>query len=105
MSKNVWVLEVWNPVGEGDGWTPLFARAFNDWEIELVKLFLHKIQEFWVQREEEDRVIWTTSNGGAFSVKSLYSILELGDSSMFPSESIWRVRVPPKIAFFAWEAS
>ena len=105
MSKNVWVLEVWNPVGEEDGWTPLFAGAFNDWEIELVKLFLHKIQAFWVQREEEDRVIWTTSNGGAFSVKSLYSILELEGSSMFPSESIWRVRVPPKIAFFAWEAS
>ena len=24
---------------------------------------------------------------------------------MFPSDSIWRVRVPPKVAFFAWEAS
>ena len=35
----------------------------------------------------------------------LYSILELGGSSMFPSDSIWRVRVPPKVAFFAWEAS
>ena len=103
--KNAWVSDVWNPVGDGDGWTPLFARAFNDWEIEVVEHFLHKIQAFRVQREEEDRVIWTTSNGGAFSVKSLYSILELEGSSMFPSESIWRVRVPPKIAFFAWEAS
>ena len=24
---------------------------------------------------------------------------------MFPSDSIWRVRVPLKVAFFAWEAS
>ena len=24
---------------------------------------------------------------------------------MFPSERIWRVRVPPKVAFFAWKAS
>ncbi|RVW70195.1 Transposon TX1 uncharacterized 149 kDa protein [Vitis vinifera] len=75
MSKNAWVSEVWNPVGDEDGWTPLFARAFNDWEIDLVEF------------------------------KSLYSMLERGGSSMFPSERVWRVRVPPKVAFFAWEAS
>ncbi|RVW39620.1 hypothetical protein CK203_090620 [Vitis vinifera] len=80
MSKNAWVSEVWNPVGDG-------------------------IQAFRVQREEEDRVIWTTSNDGAFSVRSLYSMMEPGGLSMFPSERIWRARVPPKVAFFAWEAS
>ena len=105
MSKNVWVSEVWNPVGDGDGWTPLFARAFNDWEIDLVEQLLQKIHVFRVQREEEDRVIWTASNDGAFSVRSLYSMMEPGGSSMFPSERIWRARVPPKVAFFAWEAS
>ena len=105
MSKNVWVSEVWNPVGDEDGWTLLFARAFNDWEIDLVERLLQKIHAFRVQREEEDRVIWTASNDGAFSVKSLYSMLEQGGSSMLPSERIRRVRVPPKIAFFAWEAS
>ena len=92
-------------VGDGDGWTPLFARAFKDWEIDLVEHLLQKIHAFRVQREEEDRVIWTASNDGAFIVKSLYSMLERGGSSMFPSERIWRVRVPPKVAFFAWEAS
>ena len=58
MSKNAWVSEVWNPVGDGDGWTPLFARAFKDWEIDLVEHLLQKIHAFRVQREEEDRVIW-----------------------------------------------
>ncbi|RVX23977.1 Syntaxin-51 [Vitis vinifera] len=105
MSKNAWVSEVWNPVGDGIGWTPLFARAFNDWEIDLVERLLQKIQTFRVQREEEDRVIWTTSNNGAFSVRSLYSMMEPGGLSLFPSERIWRARVPPKVAFFAWEAS
>ncbi|RVW94166.1 hypothetical protein CK203_038228 [Vitis vinifera] len=79
--------------------------AFNDWEIELVEHFLHKIQVFRVQREEEDKVVWTTPKYGTFSIKSLYSILEPGGSSLFPSDSIWRVSVPPKVAFFAWEAS
>ena len=64
-----------------------------------------KIQAFKVQREDEDKVVWTTSQSGAFSVKLLYSILEPGGSSLFPCDSIWRVRVPLKVAFFAWEAS
>ncbi|RVW99831.1 hypothetical protein CK203_029136 [Vitis vinifera] len=105
MSKNAWVSEVWNLVGNGIGWTPLFARAFNDWEIDLVERLLQKIQAFRVQREKEDKVIWTASNNGAFSVRSLYSMMEPGGLSLFPSERIWRARVPPKVAFFAWEAS
>ena len=105
MSKEAWVSDIWNPDGDGGGWTPLFSRAFNDWEVELLERFLQKIQAFKVQRKVEDRVIWTASRCGTFTVKSLYSILEPGDSSLFPSGSIWRASVPPKVAFFAWEAS
>ena len=64
-----------------------------------------KIQAFRVQREAEDKVVWTTSQSGAFSVKLLYSILEPRGSSLFLCGSIWRANVPPKEAFFAWEAS
>ena len=39
------------------------------------------------------------------AVKSLNSILEPGGSALFPYDSIWRAYVPPKVAFFAWEAS
>ncbi|RVW21407.1 hypothetical protein CK203_106934 [Vitis vinifera] len=104
-SKEAWVADVWNLDGDGDGWTPLFSRAFNDWELELVEHFLQKIQAFKVHRDAEDRVIWIISRYGTFSVKSLYSILEPEVSPLFPSGSIWRSSVPPKIAFFAWEAS
>ncbi|KAL6321362.1 hypothetical protein AAG906_016417 [Vitis piasezkii] len=50
----------------------------------------------WVQREDEDKVVWTTSKNGAFSVKLLYSILELEGFSLFPCGNIWKVNVPPK---------
>ena len=30
LSKEAWVLDVWNPDGDGGGWTPLFSWAFND---------------------------------------------------------------------------
>ncbi|RVW90281.1 hypothetical protein CK203_036761 [Vitis vinifera] len=59
-------------------WGLLDGRAFNDWEIDLVERLLQKNHAFKVQREEEDKVIWTALNDGAFSVKSLYSMLERG---------------------------
>ncbi|RVW27875.1 K(+) efflux antiporter 2, chloroplastic [Vitis vinifera] len=62
--------------GVGDGWTPLFSRALNDWEIEMVERFMLTIQAF-----------------------------KPGGSALFPYDSIWRAYVPPKVAFFAWEAS
>ncbi|RVW99516.1 putative ribonuclease H protein [Vitis vinifera] len=105
LSKDAWVSDVWNPNNDGEGWTPLFSRAFNDWEIEMVERFMLKIQAFRVQREDKDRVVWTASKGGVFSAKSLYSILEPGDSHLFPCNSIWKVNVPPKVALFACEAS
>ncbi|RVW24396.1 putative ribonuclease H protein [Vitis vinifera] len=105
LAKDVWVSDVWNPDGVGDGWTLLFSRALNDWEIEMVERFMLKIQPFRVQREVEDKVVWTASRSGVFSVKSLYSIMEPGGSALFPFDSIWRAYVPPKVAFFAWEAS
>ncbi|RVW49348.1 SAC3 family protein A [Vitis vinifera] len=104
-AKDAWVSDVWNPDGVGDGWTLLFLRAFNDWEIKMVERFMLKIQAFRVQREDEDKVVWTTSRSGVFSVKLLYSILEPRGSSLFPYGSIWRANVPPKVAFFAWETS
>ena len=71
----------------------------------MVESFMLKIQTFRVQREDKDKVVWTTSKSGDFSVKSLYSILEPRDSHLFPCDSIWRANVPLKVAFFAWEAS
>ena len=105
LSKKAWVSDVWNPDSNGGSWTFIFSRAFNDWEVELVEHFLQNIQAFKVQREEENRVIWTALSCDTFTVKYFYSILETIDSSSFPSGSIWRASVPHKVAFFAQEAS
>ena len=48
LAKDVWVSDVWKPDGVEDGWTPLFSRALNDWEIEMVEQFMLKIQAFRV---------------------------------------------------------
>ncbi|KAJ9674040.1 hypothetical protein PVL29_023536 [Vitis rotundifolia] len=74
LSKDAWVSDVWNSNSDGEGWTPIFSRAVNDWEIAMVERFMLKIQAFRVQRGDEDRVVWTASKSGDFSVKSLYFI-------------------------------
>ena len=53
LSKDAWVSDVWNLDSDGEGWAPLFSRAFNDWEIEMVERFMLKIKAFKVQREDE----------------------------------------------------
>ena len=58
---------MWNPDDVGDGWTPLFSRALNEWEIEMMEQFMLKIQAVRVQRENEDKMVWTTSKSGVFS--------------------------------------
>ncbi|RVW74330.1 LINE-1 retrotransposable element ORF2 protein [Vitis vinifera] len=43
-SKDAWVADYWDPMGEVGGWTPLFLRPFNDWEVEEVERLLSSIQ-------------------------------------------------------------
>ena len=76
LSKEAWVVEVWNLEGEGGGWTPWFSRPFNDQEMESVKRFLLRLQATRVHRDVDDKVIWIAMRSGNFLVKSLYSILE-----------------------------
>ncbi|RVW43416.1 Transposon TX1 uncharacterized 149 kDa protein [Vitis vinifera] len=90
--------------GGGVG-TPVFLRAFNDWEIEEAERFMERIQSKRVFEDVEDTVLWTETKSGKFSVKSLFIALEAGGSSLFPSSFIWNVNVQPKISFFAWEAT
>ena len=45
------------------------------------------------------------TKNGIFSIKSLYSAVEPGNAVRFPKNIIWSPYVPPKVGFFAWEAS
>ena len=59
-----------------------------------------------VSAELEDWVLWKKTKNGIFSVKSLYSAVELGNAVRFLRKIIWSPYVPPKVGFFfAWEAS
>ena len=70
-----------------------------------VENLLGSLCEERVMLDEEDRVRWSVSKDGKFSVKSLYKVLEPNSSMCFPMKTIWNSWVQPKMSFFAWEAS
>ena len=40
VSKDAWVADFWDSLGEEGGWNPCFSRSFNDWEVEAVERLL-----------------------------------------------------------------
>lgn len=66
-----------------------------------IKWFLLSLHEKRVFRDEEDKTVWIETKSGKFSVKSLYSALELGSLVSFPMNIIWNSWAMPKVGFFA----
>ena len=103
--KNARVADLWNwDSGEG-GWNPIFLRSFNDWEMEEVNRFLQVLYSKQIRPLIEDKILFKGSRNEAFSVSSMYKVLERFPQAAFPSRSIWNSVVPPRMGFFAWEAS
>ena len=59
--------------------------------MEKVEIFLGQLHGKSVCSDVEDRVFWTKTKSGKFSVKSLYYALEPSKPSLFPSSCIWNV--------------
>ena len=103
--KNARVADLWNwNSGEG-GWNPIFLRSFNDWEMEEVNRFLQVLYNKQIRPLIEDKILFKGSRNDAYSVSSMYRELECFPHAAFPSRSIWNYVVPPRMGFFAWEAS
>ena len=100
--KDARLADVWDSSREDGGWSPVFLRHFNDWEVERFLLFLHnkKIRPF-----QEDRLLVKETMIDGFSVRLMYCKLMHSLPTDFPCRSIWNPIVPPKLGFFAWEAS
>ncbi|RVX21330.1 hypothetical protein CK203_002101 [Vitis vinifera] len=56
VSKDAWVADYWDSLGEVGGWIPRFSRPFNDWEVEAVERLLSTLQGKRLAASLEDRV-------------------------------------------------
>ena len=103
--KDTRVVEVWDFSRDDGGWSPVFQRPFNDWEMDEVERFLLFLQNRKIRPFQEDPLILKETRPDGFSVRLMYRKLMHSLPTDFPWHSIWNPIVPPKLGFFAWEAS
>jgi hypothetical protein len=70
-----------------------------------VASFFTLLYSIRVDRERKDQLWWSPSHKGKFDVRSFYKVLSCKEVVHFPWKSIWRTKVPLKVAFFAWLAA
>jgi len=92
---------------EGNGWEWKFnwRRHLFDSELQMADCFLKDVNGAIIQPHRRDTWIWKPDPSGQFSVRSVYHVLkgeelEGDDAKVF--EEIWKLRIPPKFAIFAW---
>ena len=82
-----------------------FTRLVQDWELESISSFLELLYSVNINRYEEDKMCWKLSPDKGFQVKSYYKELSSMGVGCFPWKSIWKTKVPPRVAFFSWTAA
>ena len=86
-------------------WDMLLIRLIQDWELASLESFFALLYSSKVDWNEEDKVLWVATQIGSFEVKSFYSVLSNRGKHSFPWKNIWKVKAPPKIAFYTWTAA
>jgi hypothetical protein len=54
------------------------------------------------RREGDDKLWWVPSHKEKFDVRFFYRVHAYNDHASFPWKSIWRTKIPLKVAFFTW---
>jgi hypothetical protein len=103
--KDAWVEEIMQRQNGTILWNIMFSRSVHDWEVEAVSRFFGMLYTLKVSSEGEDKLCWVPARKKSFEVKSYYKILSSPIQSSFPWKSIWKVNVPPRVAFFVWTAT
>jgi hypothetical protein len=82
-----------------------FSHPVYDWEVEAVSRFFEMLYTLKIGSEGDDKMCWIPVQKKSFRVKSYYKVLSSPIQSSFPWKSIWKVKVPPRVAFFVWTAT
>ena len=98
--KDARVADVWDSSREDGGWSPVFLRPFNDWEVEEVERFLHFLHNKKIRPFQEDRLLLKETMTDGFSVRLMYRKLIYSLPTDFLCRSIWNSIVPPQTKFF-----
>uniref|UniRef100_A0A2N9FK77 Transposase MuDR plant domain-containing protein n=1 Tax=Fagus sylvatica TaxID=28930 RepID=A0A2N9FK77_FAGSY len=85
-------------------WQVNFVQAAHDWELESFSAFFELLYLAKVSGQGEDRLCWKNDSQKEFEVQLYYRALTPCVGT-FLWKSIFKVKAPPRVAFFIWTAS
>uniref|UniRef100_A0A2N9E7V6 Reverse transcriptase domain-containing protein n=1 Tax=Fagus sylvatica TaxID=28930 RepID=A0A2N9E7V6_FAGSY len=91
--------------GNAVHWEVTFTRLAQDWELESISSFFDLLYSANIISSEKDKMCWKPARSKGFQVKSFYTQLTSSGPGCFPWKSIWKAKVPPRVAFFVWTAA
>ncbi|XP_028186376.1 uncharacterized protein LOC114373014 [Glycine soja] len=86
-------------------WEFRWRRTMFDNELDMAISFLKDVESHNIQQQERDQWVWMADSNGQYSIRSAYNVLrediaeEIHDGAY---EELWKLKVPTKIATFAW---
>ena len=85
-------------------WDLEFLREIHDRESYSLSVFWNVIYKVSLRGIGEDKMRWTPAKSKGFEVSSYYQALLGVCTQSFPWRSIWKQKVPSRVAFFVWIA-
>ena len=82
-----------------------FVRDVHARDIEAMSDFMVAIYGSPIRGRGEDKMCWIPSKVKGFLVRDYYRILAGTTSFGFPWKSIWKQKIPSRVAFFVWTAA
>ena len=92
-------------LGPSHHWDVTFSRQVQDWELEMVSAFRELLYSYPIRRGSLDEMCWRPSSRKIFTVRSYHLLLSQPSQSSFPWKSVWKAKVPTRVAFFTWTAA
>jgi hypothetical protein len=86
-------------------WSVNLVRSLQDWEVEVFLGLMKFLYNQKVKKEEMDSMNWKHTKSGLFEVRSFYGLLKGRSDIQFPWKSVWKPKIPSKVAFFLWLAA
>ncbi|KAL5123924.1 Protein kinase and PP2C-like domain-containing protein [Glycine soja] len=86
-------------------WNFKWRRHLFDSELDMAARFLCDVDDCHIQRNRMDEWIWKADPSGSYSTKSAYAEMwgeAAADNQVQDFEELWKLKIPPKVAVFAW---
>ena len=83
-------------------WDLNFRRYSEGWELESLYNLMSRIYGASLKGVGDDQMCWKPVMGRGFAVRSYYQVLTKSFDQSFPWKTVWKSKVPSRVAFFVW---